>query len=353
MIVWYASLDEEALPDDRLWQSLSADEWQRARQIHHGPTRASWMRSRWFLRTVLAAELGVQSTALVFALGAHGKPRLVEPASRLHFNLSHSGNWVALAISNDGEVGVDIEAYNDEPIAPELVAEVLTAPEQQAFNRLPPDQQPSLFYALWTAKEALMKATGQGINLRPQTISVALGTDHRPQAFLSHPGAWLQSWNLNPRLRHPDAVGTTMSPCTQGDPPNAVSSYHDPQRQLPRYIVGQAARLSQERPARAALRSAPGNESPMGCSLSGESPSRTGGSPVLQASAGTTTDHKEAIKLPVLGDPPSVRAACPAQPDSWGADFCHRASGCLRLALAVAGQGIATEVSVRPWSESG
>ena len=69
-------------------------------------------------------------------------------------------------------------------------------------------------------------------------------------------------------------------------------------------IVGQATRLSQGRPARAALPIATDSSGSSGHSLSGESPSMTGGSPILQASAVATNDRKNAITLPILHDTP-------------------------------------------------
>ncbi len=70
-----------------------------------------------------------------------------------HFNLSHSGNFVVLAVS-DQEVGVDIQAPRT--YKPGLVR--WFSPEEQTWLQSGGD-----FHRLWTGKEALSKAIGTGL----------------------------------------------------------------------------------------------------------------------------------------------------------------------------------------------
>ena len=78
----------------------------------------------------------------------------------IHFNISHSGNYIVCAISKM-EVGIDIEEVKDIPLSdftelfsPEELKLIFTDPN----NFLP-------FYTLWTQKEAFLKASGVGLNL--------------------------------------------------------------------------------------------------------------------------------------------------------------------------------------------
>ncbi|MCW8176160.1 4'-phosphopantetheinyl transferase superfamily protein [Verminephrobacter aporrectodeae subsp. tuberculatae] len=117
------------------------------RQRHH----AAHALKRW----VIGAVLGASPQRLAFAADARGKPRLVDAA--LHFNLSHSGAWVSLALRRDAEVGVDVEQAR-EPAIP-LPWPAIRHPEE-------PDLTDSAsFLKAWTLKEAVSKCCGQGLAL--------------------------------------------------------------------------------------------------------------------------------------------------------------------------------------------
>lgn len=94
----------------------------------------------------------------------YGKPFLPEPA--LHFNLSHSGDYVVLAV-DENEVGVDIEKIA--PYSDEIARKCFSAEEYRWLQGRAEDRA---FYALWTAKESVMKACGKGLEMAPESFSV-------------------------------------------------------------------------------------------------------------------------------------------------------------------------------------
>lgn len=128
------------------------------------------MRSRALLRLSLARHLSVGAESLTFKAGACGKPWLpLHP--KCHFNLSHSGDFVAVAIGSE-PVGIDIEHLRDNlPVA--SLATHAFQPQETAAIKAAPDGQ-LLFYHFWTAKEAVMKCTGRGMTLPPSDIAVQL-----------------------------------------------------------------------------------------------------------------------------------------------------------------------------------
>lgn len=94
----------------------------------------------------------------------HGKPRLPE-APHLHFSVSHSGGWVAVAVRRGAPVGVDVEEVGSWTAA-ELhdLALVTLAPEERAvLSRTPAAARATAFATYWTRKEAAVKATGTGL----------------------------------------------------------------------------------------------------------------------------------------------------------------------------------------------
>ena len=92
----------------------------------------------------------------------NGKPYLAQAPA---FNLSHSGEYVVLAVG-EGEVGTDIEKC--EPAHLKLAKRVFT-PREQAWMQAAPMER---FARLWTLKESVMKATGKGLQLDPGSFEV-------------------------------------------------------------------------------------------------------------------------------------------------------------------------------------
>lgn len=98
------------------------------------------------------------------------------------FNISHSGNFIVMAVSNK-EVGVDIE---------ENIAKDMT-PLLRIFNEAEAKviKEHSDFYYLWCAKESLIKCTGSTINKIKEVPSLPLnglktykGQDYQCQVFI-------------------------------------------------------------------------------------------------------------------------------------------------------------------------
>ncbi len=95
----------------------------------------------------------------------YGKAYLTTP-SPSHFNISHSGDYVALAIDT-APLGLDLEKITD--FHPQIAKRCYT-PEEQAW--LTSQGSNLAFFKLWTGKEAVMKATGLGFNMPPETFDI-------------------------------------------------------------------------------------------------------------------------------------------------------------------------------------
>ena len=92
-----------------------------------------------------------------FVIGPHGKPSLLE-FPHIHFNTSHCHKAVICAIG-DAPVGVDIEGRRS--IRDSLVDYTMNAAEKERIARA---EDPEMeFLKLWTAKEAVVKLSGEGI----------------------------------------------------------------------------------------------------------------------------------------------------------------------------------------------
>ena len=88
------------------------------------------------------------------------------PLAGLETSVSHSGDVVLVAITAAGRVGVDVEFVETRSHA-DMLPSVCTKAEQ-AFVKTPED-----FYAYWTRKEAILKATGEGLHRDMTDVVVA------------------------------------------------------------------------------------------------------------------------------------------------------------------------------------
>lgn len=96
--------------------------------------------------------------------GENGKPYLKHQS--IHFNISHSGDYVVLATANR-EIGVDIEKITD--YSDKVAIRCFTPLECEWMKQ---ERETEAFYRLWTAKESVMKASGFGFSLPPEVFSV-------------------------------------------------------------------------------------------------------------------------------------------------------------------------------------
>ncbi len=169
--VWLHDLDADRRLD--FLSLLPASEIARAERLKSPAERRRCAARCAFVRLVLGNLVGVAPSALEIRHGTHGKPRLAFPGSihgprlpALAFNLSHTENVLALAVSFGRDVGIDIEAV--EPGIDVLaVAEAhFTAEERACLRKLPANERTIAFYRLWTRRESLAKATGCGITSR-------------------------------------------------------------------------------------------------------------------------------------------------------------------------------------------
>lgn len=183
-----------SLDDDRdialseAWALLSPDEITRARRFHFERDQTRYARGRGFLRRVLGQVCGQDPARLVFWLGAQGKPFLQD--SGFDFNLSHSRDLAVVAVSQMGPLGIDVEFIDRQADIAGLAQSCLTPAETDVLAALPEGERRARFFAFWTAKEARMKMTGEGMSLPPRQIALDL-KDGLPVGYSSpkHPTA--------------------------------------------------------------------------------------------------------------------------------------------------------------------
>lgn len=177
--VFYITLSHWQGELEHLWSLLDAQEQQRARRFVQAIDRQRFIISHGTLRQILGQYLGIPPEQVPLQATALGKPYVA--GTPIAFNLSHSGQWAAIAVTTKTPVGIDIEASRPIANLSSLGRRVFSPAEQAAFAAIPSADQSSAFFQLWTRKEALLKAIGLGLHLPPTRIT--LGFTAEPQVI--------------------------------------------------------------------------------------------------------------------------------------------------------------------------
>ncbi|MGY6530439.1 MAG: 4'-phosphopantetheinyl transferase family protein [Cyanobacterium sp.] len=123
------------------------------------------------LRILLSKYLNINPDKISFNYSQKGKPFL-ENYPHLYFNLSHTDNWIVYGIS-DQLIGIDIENIKKKVKYKELAKRFFCPREFNLIIKQNQENEPKLFYTLWTAKEAYLKATGEGLSGGLDTIELS------------------------------------------------------------------------------------------------------------------------------------------------------------------------------------
>lgn len=180
--IWYAWLDQiDPGPFEKI---LSADELMRAARYKNRDAANRFIIGRGILRTVLGRYLRIDKELLTFSSTRFGRPFLTGFSDKsVDFNVSHSGNLLAIAISATRKVGIDVECINED-IDTHAASAIVFSPEEVAFLNAN-ENRTKKFYEIWTRKEAVLKSTGTGFSYPSTRFSVISSTSQSFTPWIS------------------------------------------------------------------------------------------------------------------------------------------------------------------------
>jgi 4'-phosphopantetheinyl transferase len=178
--VWLAGPFQEV--PENLWDVLSGTEKDRADRFIHPADRVLFVATRGILRCLLSDATGIAAEQIQFAEGLAGKPYLSGRRGP-HFNVSHSGSFALIGLSENRPVGVDIERMHFTGDELNVAQSHFSAAEYRALLGLEQESMLRSFYKIWTCKEAVLKACGAGISEHLKGVTVVLNKD----GFALHP----------------------------------------------------------------------------------------------------------------------------------------------------------------------
>jgi 4'-phosphopantetheinyl transferase len=186
--VWIDRLDLPPIEVAALMQFLTPAELALCDRCRLNHVREHKIVARAKLRQILGRYLDRSPQDIQISTGLQGKPQV----AGLEFNLSHSGDFVAYAVS-DQPVGIDIEQVRTMDLSG-IVQRFFAASEFSTWQNLPLAEQELAFFRTWTVKEAYLKAIGTGLHTPLSEVEVSMDLDH-PE-ILQAPG--LENWQLHP-----------------------------------------------------------------------------------------------------------------------------------------------------------
>lgn len=160
-----------------LFELLDSEERERAARFKFAAPRDQFVISRALLRRCLGRYLRIEPREVRFRVTANGKPEVAGTADShldhdFHFNLSHTQGTTVFALARDRQVGIDVERIREDTNALELAERFFSPQEVRWLRSQPVSEHIPSFFRCWTAKEAYIKAHGQGLSMSLSSFSV-------------------------------------------------------------------------------------------------------------------------------------------------------------------------------------
>ncbi len=155
--------DIRDLSDDEYfkWYSLmSKSKKERVDRFRFVEDKKRTVAGEMLARKMISEYCGVSPEAIAFEVAENGKP--YAKGLNVHFNISHSGDFVVCAVDNN-PVGIDIEKVR--PIDYFVIKRVCSEQELNEINQLLDNKSETIsnptvlqkFFEIWTKKEATYK----------------------------------------------------------------------------------------------------------------------------------------------------------------------------------------------------
>lgn len=194
--IWHCDLDAPAAIIPKLLEVLSAQEKQKAEKFRSLDDRSRFIVARSGLRKILGNYLGIAPQSIGFSQNRYGKPFLADDNNRLRFNLSHSNELALIAVTIEGEIGIDLEYVNVNFEILNTAASVFSTVEMEMLRNMNLSLQTAAFFCGWTRKEAFLKALGQGFSYAPKQITVSILPEDSNVSLKTNEFQKVRSWSL-------------------------------------------------------------------------------------------------------------------------------------------------------------
>jgi 4'-phosphopantetheinyl transferase len=148
---------------------LPEDSAKKASKFNHAIDAQRQIVGELLVRATICKTFNLDSRAICFSYSEKKKPFLKD-RDGIHFNISHSGDWIVCAIA-ESEVGIDVEKIRK--INLNIARRFFSTKEVGHLFKLPEKAQLDYFFDLWTLKESYLKALGTGLTRPLNSFTVS------------------------------------------------------------------------------------------------------------------------------------------------------------------------------------
>ena len=177
--LWLAYLDE--ITDARQLAAyrllLSEEEQRKQIRFNCERDRHRYLVTRAMQRTVLSSYADIAPSAWRFTVNDYGRPSIAAEhagARGIEFNLSHTDGLVAMGVTRERSIGVDVENIRAREVDIAIADKYFAPEEVLALRTLPDEKQKQRFFEYWTLKESYIKARGMGLAIPLRCFAVHL-----------------------------------------------------------------------------------------------------------------------------------------------------------------------------------
>lgn len=157
---------------------LNQEEIARAERFVVEHAKQEFLTARITLKYLLASILGIEPMAITFKTNDYKKPFLsFTHQQAINFNVSHTRDWVAILISREKNVGIDIQYHQLKTDFLKIAKRFFYGDEYELLLKASPNQKKHFFYRMWAAKEAIIKAIGTGMYYPLDHVNVSACVD--------------------------------------------------------------------------------------------------------------------------------------------------------------------------------
>ena len=148
---------------------LPDDSAKKASKFNHAIDAQRQIVGELLVRATICKTFNLDSRAICFSYSEKKKPFLKD-SDGIHFNISHSGDWIVCAIA-ENEVGIDVEKIRK--INLNIARRFFSTKEVGHLFKLPEKAQLDYFFDLWTLKESYLKFLGTGLTKSLNSFTVS------------------------------------------------------------------------------------------------------------------------------------------------------------------------------------
>lgn len=157
--VWVLKLDYFIPFRELLISFLAADEREKYKNFHRELSKNLYLLRKGVTRKVISDYLNLSPNELQIRYDHKNKPYIY--GKQINYNISHSSNYLMIGISKDNQIGVDIQRIDDRK--KEIPISIFSKQEIEQYNTIQCSEKREFFWKTWALKEAITKATGDGM----------------------------------------------------------------------------------------------------------------------------------------------------------------------------------------------